>query len=85
MRRTFGAHLGWRAKEFVSYIQRRVASGIFLAAVLLFATLFNVIRFLLHPAKRHFLAYGIFFFSMLPVSFSGVDLRYIFFLLLMGS
>ena len=72
-------------QEFVSYIQRRVASGIFLAAVLLFATLFNVIRFLLHPAKRHFLAYGIFFFSMLLVSFSGVDLWYIFFSSLDGQ
>ena len=32
-------------QDFLSYIQRRVASGIFLSVVLLFATLFNVIRF----------------------------------------
>ena len=66
-------------QEFLSYIQRRVAAGIFLTAVLLFATLFNVIRFLLYPSKKHLLAYGLFFFSLMLVTLSGVDLWYIFF------
>ena len=72
-------------QDFLSYIQRRVASGIFLSAVLLFATLFNVIRFLLHPSKKDLLAYGTFFFSLMLVTLSGVDIWYIFFSSLDGQ
>lgn len=64
---------------FISYIQRRVAASTFLSAVLLFATLFNLIRFLIRPKQSHLLSYGIFFFSLLLVTISGVDMWYVFF------
>ena len=67
------------AQDFIFYIQRRAAAGIFLASILLFASIFSLIRFVIYPKKSQFLTYGFLFFAFLLVSFSGVDLWYIFF------
>ena len=66
-------------QSFISYIQRRVAASTFLSVVLLFAALFNLIRYLIRPQQSHLLSYGIFFFSLLLVAISGVDMWYVFF------
>ena len=65
--------------KFISYLRHRTTAAIFMVAMLLLASFFNLTRYILYPHRRIYFDLGILFFGLFLVSFSTAEIFYLFF------